>query len=119
MWSLRLSRRQRQGQLWEQQALGWLRARGLELVEENFRCRGGEIDLIMRERGTLVFVEVRQRANADHGGALASITPAKIRRLVHAANTYLLRWDAPPPCRFDVIAIDGAQPEWLQNVLEL
>jgi putative endonuclease len=119
VWPLRLSGRQRQGRQWEQQALVWLRAQGLQLVHENFSCRGGEIDLIMRERDTLVFVEVRQRADVRHGGALASITPAKIRRLLHAANTYLLRFDAPPPCRFDVIAIDGAQPEWLQNVLEM
>ena len=119
MWSLRLSGRQRQGQQWEQQALGWLRAQGLVLVEENFCCRGGEIDLILRDGATLVFVEVRQRADEHYGGALASITPAKIRRLKHAASTYLLRFDTPPPCRFDVVAIDGAAPVWLQNVLDM
>jgi putative endonuclease len=87
-------------------------------VEENFRCKGGEIDLVMRDGDTLVFVEVRQRADRAHGGALASITPAKIRRLVRAAEFYLLRFPVTPPCRFDVVAIDGDQLAWLQNVID-
>ena len=117
MWPLRLSLRQAQGRDWEQAALLHLQGRGLGLVEENFRCKGGEIDLVMRDGATLVFVEVRQRARADHGGAAASITPAKIRRLVRAAQFYLLRFTITPPCRFDVVAIDGDHIEWLQDVI--
>jgi len=117
MWALRLSLRQAQGREWEQAALLYLKRRGLKKVEENFRCKGGEIDLIMRDGAILVFVEVRQRADVDHGGAAASITPAKIRRLVHAAEFYLLRFPVTPPCRFDVVAFDGEQVEWLQDVI--
>ncbi|QNA90910.1 YraN family protein [Massilia sp. Dwa41.01b] len=72
----------------------------------------------MRDGATPVFVEVRQRADRRHGGAAASITPAKIRRLVRAAQVYLQRLPVTPPCRFDVVAIDGDQLEWLQNVIE-
>ena len=117
MWPLRLSLRQAQGRDWERAALLHLRHQGLTAVEENFRCKGGEIDLVMRDGATLVFVEVRQRADTDHGGAAASITPAKIRRLVRAAQVYLLRFPVTPPCRFDVVAIDGSRIEWLQDVI--
>jgi putative endonuclease len=117
MWPQRLSLRQVQGRDWERAALLHLRRHGLRPVEENFRCKGGEIDLIMRDGDTLVFVEVRQRGAASHGGAAASITPAKIRRLVRAAQFYLLRFPVTPPCRFDVVAIDGDRLEWLQDVI--
>ncbi len=72
------------------------------------------MDLILRERdGTLVFVEVRARAGLSHGGAAASVSRSKQARLIYAAQHYLLRHASPPPCRFDVIAIDGEQIEWL------
>jgi len=119
MWPARLSSRQAQGQLWERAAASYLRRHKLAPVEENFRCKGGEIDLIMRDGATLVFVEVRQRASSTQGGAAASITPAKIRRLICAAQVYLLRFPITPPCRFDVVAIDGTHIEWLQNVIEV
>lgn len=117
MWPPHLSPRQADGRDWERVALRHLRRQGLRPVEENFRCKGGEIDLVMRDGDTLVFVEVRQRADGAHGGAAASITPAKIRRLVRAAQFYLLRFPVTPPCRFDVVAIDGDQLEWLQDVI--
>jgi putative endonuclease len=119
MWPARLSGKQDQGRRWEQAALAHLAQRGLKLVEANFRCKGGEIDLVMRDRATLVFVEVRQRADRRHGGAAASITPAKIRRLVRAAQFYLLRFPSTPPCRFDVVAIDGDQLDWIPNAIEM
>jgi putative endonuclease len=119
MWPLRLSPRQAQGRDWERVALLYLKRHGLTPVEENFRCKGGEIDLVMHDGDTLVFVEVRQRANLEHGGAAASITPAKIRRLLRAAQVYLLRFPVMPPCRFDVIAIDGDRIDWLKNVIEM
>jgi putative endonuclease len=118
MWPLKLSAKQRQGQGWEQQAQLHLQKHGLRLVEANFRCKGGEIDLIMRDGAALVFVEVRQRADRRHGGAAASVTPAKIRRLVRAAQWYLARLPVMPACRFDLVAIDGDQLEWLRNVID-
>lgn len=119
MWPRMRSPAQEQGRQWEQVALAHLRRHGLALVETNFRCKGGEIDLVMRDGGALVFVEVRQRAGAEHGGAAASVTPAKIRRLVRAAQTYLLRFPRTPPCRFDVVAIDGDRLDWLRNAIEV
>lgn len=110
---------QAQGQEWERAALAYLRRQRLSPVEQNFRCKGGEIDLIMRDGATLVFVEVRQRADRGHGGAAASITPAKIRRLICAAQVYLLRFPVTPACRFDLVAIDGEHVEWLRNIIEV
>ena len=83
------------------------------------RARGGEIDLILRERdGTLVFVEVRRRAGTAHGGAAASVSAAKRRSLLLAAQHYLRRLGLPPPCRFDVVAIDGERLEWLRGAFD-
>jgi putative endonuclease len=105
----------------EDRALAWLQARGLKLEQRNYRVafgpsvRGGEIDLVMRDaEGTLVFVEVRRRTGTGHGGAAASVTRAKQKRLIRAAQHYLLRLPVLPPCRFDVLAIDGDGIEWLQ-----
>jgi putative endonuclease len=106
------------GEAAEDHALHWLQARGLDLVERNFRCKAGEIDLILREGQTLVFVEVRQRADPRFGGAAASVTPAKQRRLLLAAQFYLQRLRTSPPCRFDVVAIDGGALSWLKNAIE-
>lgn len=73
----------------------------------------------MQDRdGTLVFVEVRARTTASHGGAAASVTARKQQRLVYAAQHYLLRHASPPPCRFDVVAIDGDQLTWLQGAFD-
>jgi putative endonuclease len=106
------------GQAGEDQALAYLKKQGLALLERNFRCKGGEIDLIMQERGMLVFVEVRKRAQTYHGGAAASVTTAKQKRLIVAAQLYLMRYKMPPPCRMDVVAIDGADLIWLKNAIE-
>ena len=101
----------------EQAAADYLVQQGLRLVARNFHCRGGEIDLICEDRGCLVFVEVRLRGHRGFGGAAASITPAKQRRIVLAARHYL----AGKPecnCRFDAVLLDGlneAQIEWIQN----
>ncbi len=95
-------------------ALAYLQNQGLRLVQRNFKTPGrggGEIDLIMREPdGTLVFVEVRQRASARQGGAAGSVTPIKQRRIVLAARHFLLRLGSEPACRFDVVLIQGPNP---------
>ncbi|GGH60443.1 hypothetical protein GCM10010975_23150 [Comamonas phosphati] len=114
------------GQLAEAQALAYLQARGLKLVERNYRTPGrggGEIDLILRDRdGSLVFVEVRSRNTERFGGAAASIGGAKRQRIVLAARHYLMRLGAPPPCRFDVVLVDtsGDRPgvEWLKAAFD-
>ena len=105
----------------EAEALAHLTSQGLKLVQRNYRvaagprARGGEVDLIVRERdGTLVFVEVRARRNASHGGAAASVTLSKQRRVIYAAQHYLLQFASPPPCRFDVVTIEGGQLQWLR-----
>jgi putative endonuclease len=109
----------------EDRALHYLQQRGLRLVERNYRvaagprARGGEVDLILRDgAGTLVFVEVRARAGLTHGGAAASVTATKQRRLIYAARHYLLNMASPPPCRFDVLAIDGEIIEWIQAAFD-
>lgn len=111
--------RQQLGMEGEDEALAHLTRHGLTLVTRNFLCKGGEIDLIMRDGAHLVFIEVRRRADSRHGGAAASITPHKQRRMVRAAQVYLLRCATLPPCRFDVVAIDGGQLRWLRNVLQM
>lgn len=105
------------GEAAEARALQYLQAAGLSLLARNYRTPGrggGEIDLVMRAAdGTVVFVEVRQRAGARHGGAAGSVSATKQSRIVLAARHYLLRWRVPPPCRFDVIAVEGEELHWL------
>jgi putative endonuclease len=100
-------------------AAEFLQARGLVVVKRNYRCRGGEIDLIVRDRDMLVFVEVRLRSSSAFGGARASITAAKRRRLKFAAGLFLSGLAREPPCRFDAILLDGldaARIEWLVDI---
>jgi putative endonuclease len=113
-------RTQRQGRRGEREALSFLQARGLRLVETNYRCRAGEIDLVMTQGETLVFVEVRVRASRRFGGAAASVTPTKQRRLYAAARHYLLsRRGHTGPARFDVVALEGgAAPHWIPNAFD-
>lgn len=106
------------GQAAEDAALDYLQRQGLTLLQRNFRCKGGEIDLILQHQDTLVFVEVRKRADVRFGGAAASITASKQARLILAAQVFLQRYRVPPACRFDVIAFDGAHLSWLKNAIE-
>jgi len=117
--------RQATGHGGEARALAYLQRQGLRLVERNYRVargpsrRAGEIDLVLRDPdGTLVFVEVRTRRGREAGGAAASVTAAKRTRLVYAAQHYLLRFDRVPPCRFDVVAIDGDELSWLPGAFD-
>ncbi|MDE2592966.1 MAG: YraN family protein [Burkholderiales bacterium] len=104
----------------EDRALAYLLAQGLTLVERNYRvakgpsARGAEVDLIMRTQdGTLVFVEVRSRAERDFGGAAASVSRSKQQRCIRGAQTYLMSIHPWPPCRFDVVAMDGNELTWI------
>jgi putative endonuclease len=113
------------GDAGEGRALAHLLGQGLTLVQRNYRvargpgARGGEIDLILRERdGTLVFVEVRARRGLAHGGAAASVGATKQRSLVFAAQHFLRTQRSLPPCRFDVVAIDGERIVWLRAAFD-
>lgn len=109
----------------EARALAHLQRHGLALVRQNYRvargprARGGEVDLIVREPdGTLVFVEVRARRGGGHGGAAASIGAAKRQRIVYAAQHFVAALSTPPPCRFDVVALDDDRIEWLRGAFD-
>ena len=109
-----MARTQQKGSQAEQLAEQYLIAQGLTPVARNHRCKVGEIDLIMRHRDALVFVEVRMRRSRAFGGPLASIDARKQRRIILAAMHYLQRTCWSGPCRFDAIGIDGAnQIEWI------
>jgi putative endonuclease len=119
---IKVSTTKQTGDVAEDAALRHLQQAGLRLLLRNYRTPGrggGEIDLIMRASdGTLVFVEVRQRKNASHGGAAASVGCVKQRRIIFAARHYLLRFVQPPPCRFDVVLLQGERIEWLQAAFD-
>ena len=100
----------------------YLQDRGLRLLTRNYRTPGrggGEIDLVMRAvDGTLVFVEVRKRLSSRHGGAAASVGWVKQKRIVRAAQHYLLGLSRLPPCRFDVVEIDSEGLHWLPGAFD-
>lgn len=102
----------------EQAAAEHLTRQGLILLERNYRCRGGEIDLVMRDGATLVFVEVRARARSDFGGAAASITASKQARIILAARHYLAQHRVDAPCRFDAVLIQAGCLHWLRAAFE-
>jgi putative endonuclease len=103
----------------EDRAATLLARHGLAIVERNYRTRLGEIDLVAREGECLVFVEVRSRAGDAYGGALESITPQKRRRIVAAARQYINRYARVPPCRFDVILLEGGEPRWIRAAFDV
>lgn len=107
------------GRIAEEQALAYLVAQGLKLVMQNYNCRVGELDLIMRDGDYLVFIEVRARVSADFGGGIASITYAKRQKIIKSALHYMQIHKAlrQLPMRFDVISIDGksAAITWLKD----
>jgi putative endonuclease len=107
------------GQNAEHHALAYLRAQGLRWVASNYQARCGEIDLIMREDETLVFVEVRQRSSARFGGAGASITWSKQQKIIKTALCYMQHMRIQPTvmARFDVVTFDGIPPtiNWIKH----
>jgi putative endonuclease len=106
------------GDVAESAAERHLLSHGLKLLEKNYRCRFGEIDLIFQDGATLVFVEVRQRRSEGFGGAAESITAAKRERLVATARHYLAGRKSSP-CRFDAVLLQGAEPiRWVKNAFE-
>ncbi|RMG35349.1 MAG: YraN family protein [Gammaproteobacteria bacterium] len=111
-----MSTKRKQGEQAESAAEHWLNERGLRPVARNYRCRGGEVDLIMRHDETLVFVEVRLRRHHTFGGALASVDRRKQHRLILAAQHYLQHHSWEGPCRFDVVGLDArGVADWVQD----
>ncbi len=110
---------------WECRAERWLRHRGLRLLARNFHCRQGELDLVMHDGESTIFVEVRYRQTAAFGTAAASVDTHKQQRIHRAASVFLARNPrlAQAPCRFDVLAISGRRHwpsfEWLQDAFRL
>jgi putative endonuclease len=105
----------------EQLAAQYLQQQGLKLVVQNYRSRFGEIDLIMHDGATVVFIEVRLRRNADFGGAAASIDARKQKRIISTAQQYLASLARVPPCRFDAVLLDdahGGNMQWLKNAFD-
>ena len=108
----------------EDLALQYLQQQGLSVVNRNYHCRQGEIDLIMVDTNTLVFIEVRYRKSAKFGGALESVNYTKQKRIIQTAQHYLQQ---PTPshnsCRFDVVAINANQPKpeiiWIKDAFQL
>jgi putative endonuclease len=114
--------RRADGRSAEDLAAAHLRAHGLSIVERNVHSRHGEIDLVVRDGATLVFVEVRLRRPGRHGGAADSITAAKRNRLVAAAREYLAHLPRTPACRFDVVLLDGldaSRIEWVRDAFDV
>ena len=102
----------------EERAARFLARHGLDIVARNDRTRFGEIDLVARDGAILVFVEVRMRSGEGFGGAAGSIDSRKKSRIVAAARQYLARIPGEPPCRFDVVTLEGDSPTWLRAAFE-
>lgn len=109
--------RQRRGRLAEQRALGLLQDNGLRLLARNVRFRVGELDLIMQDQETVVFVEVRFRSPSRYGGAASTIERKKQQRLIRAAYCWIQMQfrSAEPVSRFDIVALDGDAVEWIRG----
>jgi len=113
--------RKAEGEAREAEARRYLERAGLRFVCANARFRVGEIDLVMTDGPSLVFVEVRYRREADFGGALVSVTASKQRRLARAAASYLANQPGAQtrPCRFDVVAIGPQGVQWVRDAFQV
>jgi len=115
---------QERGRWAEDLAARHLRGLGLKELHRNYLCRAGEIDIIMQEKATLVFIEVRYRRSGLYGGACETLGATKKARLLRAASHYLLsrRGGVDAPCRFDVVAVEGERHapkiEWIKAAFD-
>ncbi len=111
--------KQRSGAHAEQLALDFLLRQKLKLLSRNYRCRLGELDLVMRQADTLVIVEVRYRQSERFGGAVESVTPQKQSRIIAATQNYLIQHKLDPVVRFDVVAINARHDiNWIKNAFQ-
>ncbi|MBQ8306641.1 MAG: YraN family protein [Blautia sp.] len=109
--------KRRTGSLYEQTAADFLKSKGLRILQKNFRCRSGEIDLVARDGRYLVFVEVKYRRTKHQGEAVCAVDLRKQQKILDTAGYYLLvrHLSADTPCRFDVVGIDGQKIHWIRN----
>lgn len=119
----RYTQAQHAGCIAETRALRLLQRAGLTLIARNWLSPHGELDLVMEDGQTLVFIEVRQRRTSGHGSAAESIDKAKRMRIIRAARHFLQTREAdPPPCRFDVVSINGSAARgplrWLRSAFD-
>ncbi|WP_144394040.1 YraN family protein [Pleionea sediminis] len=105
------------GKYFEQEAQKMLESQGLTLISKNFRTKLGEIDLIMQDSDTIVFIEVRYRKRANFGNASSTVSAEKQRKITLAANQYLTEHNLhnKKPCRFDVVSFDNKECDWVKN----
>lgn len=110
--------RQRSGRLAEKKVLAYAKKQGLKLLSQNYQTRYGELDLVLTDKQALVIVEVRYRARNDFGGAVATVTHAKQRRIIAATKGYMLehsQWQEAP-VRFDVVGVNAAgEIDWIEQ----
>jgi putative endonuclease len=115
--------RNKLGQWAEELAYQYLCEQGLQSVERNYRCKIGEIDLIMLDGKILVFVEVRYRKSQRYGGSMASIDTRKQQKILTVATAYLQKYNQERQCRFDVVLVDGAiekpQLNWISDAFRI
>ncbi|WP_148254664.1 YraN family protein [Aidingimonas lacisalsi] len=106
----------------ERQVATWLQTQGLVPVASNHHVKGGELDLVMHDDDTLVFIEVKHRRDTRYGHPSEMVTPLKQRRLIRAAHLYLASNGLSSPCRFDIVAVTGTQPsltfEWIKAAFD-
>ena len=109
--------RRKIGAEYEAMAAAYLKKNGLDILEQNFRCRQGEIDLVARDGKYLVFVEVKFREREGQGDAIEAVGKRKQEKIVRVALFYLVRrgFTLDTPCRFDVIGIDGTKIHWIRH----
>ena len=107
------------GSLAEDKACEYLQKQGLKLIEKNYHCRNGEIDLIMQDKEQIVFVEVRYRKSNSHGSALDTVNQAKINKIITTASHYLMQHQLDKPTRFDVVGFDTTyEPKWISDAFQ-
>ena len=111
--------KQKAGDLAEAQARCYLEKQGLKFLIANYRCNCGEIDLIMQHGKTLVFIEVRCRADSRYGSAAESVDSRKQHKLIKAAQYYLQQHRLQVPCRFDVVALTSGTLNWIPDAFTL
>ena len=120
-----MKNRRAAGLKWERHAQGYLQSQGLKTLQCNYQCRMGEIDLIMMDGETLVFVEVRYRRRFDFGTGAETVTLTKQRRIIRTAEYYLQKSATRDSviCRFDVVSITGegtsAQTDWIKGAFQV
>ena len=102
----------------EEDGAAWLAGQGFRILQRNVQYKAGEIDVVALDGDTLCFIEIKARATAQFGEAIWAVTPRKMRQIAAAASLYLVANDHRGPCRFDVLAMDGARGGWRYTLVK-